>query len=68
MAGHDGDAASPGSCSGTDTDFDEVLRKRKDTLDGLLSKFEFDGETKEVKLTAEEKLLLREARKKTKLE
>ena len=34
--------------------------------DGLLSKFEFEGETKEV--TAEEKLLLREARKRAKLQ
>ena len=38
------------------------------TLDGPLSKFKFEGETEEVKLSAEEKLLLREARKKTKLE
>ena len=37
------------------------------TLDGLLSKFEFEG-TEEVKLSAEEKLLLREACNKTKLE
>ena len=43
---------------------DEVQRKRKDTLCGLLSKFECDSETEEVKLTAWEKLLLREACKK----
>ena len=48
-----------------DTDFDEVVRKRKDTLDGLLSKFELEGGTEEVKLTAEGKLLLREACKKS---
>ena len=46
-----------------DTDFGEVVRKRKDTL----SRLEFDGATSEVKLTAEEKLPLREACKKTKL-
>ena len=50
-----------------DTDFNEVGRTQKDTLDGLLSKFEFEGDTEEVKLTAEEKLLLREAHEKTKL-
>ena len=50
-----------------DIDLDEVVRKRKDTLDGPLSKFEFEGETEEVKLSAEEKLLLREACKKTTL-
>ena len=43
------------SASATDTDGDEVQRKEKDTFDDLLSKFEFDGETGEVKLTAEEK-------------
>ena len=47
-----------------DTDFD--VRERKDMLDGLLSKFEFEGETEEVNLSAEEKLLVREACKKTK--
>ena len=47
-----------------DTDLDEVVRKRKDTLDGLLSKLEFAGETEEVKLSTEEKQLLREAWKK----
>ena len=41
-----------------DTGGDEVQRKRKDTFDGLLSTFEFDGDTEQVKLTAEEKLLL----------
>ena len=50
----------------TDT---HAQRKKKDTLDCLLSKFEFIGETEKAKLTAEEtKLLLREACKKTKLE
>ena len=39
--------------------------ERKDTLDGLLSKFEFEGEAEEAKLSAEEK---RGAYKKTKLE
>ena len=42
-----------------------MCREREDALVGLLSKFEFDCETEEV--TAEEKLLLREACKKTKL-
>ena len=32
--------------SAVDTHFDEVLRKRRDTLDGLLAKFEFNGEVK----------------------
>ena len=70
MGGHDGDrqpTAVP-AASGMDTDLDEVVRKRKDTLDGLLSTFEFEGETEEVKLSAEEKLLLHKPRKKTKLE
>ena len=50
-----------------DTDFNEVVRKLKNTFDGPLSKFEFEKETEEVKLTAEEKLLLRDAARKTKL-
>ena len=50
-----------------DTDFDEVDTKRKDTLNGLLSKFESGCETEDAQLTAAEKLLLREACKKTKL-
>ena len=61
-------AAAPAAASAMDTDCDEVHRKRKDTLDGLLSKFELDGETEEVKLTAEKSLFLSEAWKKTKLE
>ena len=32
-----------------DTDGDEVQRKRKDTIDGPLSKFDFDGETEKGK-------------------
>ena len=51
-----------------ETDSGDVQRQRKDMLGGLLSKFEFDGETKEVNLTAEDWLLLREACKKRKLE
>ena len=58
---------APATASATDTDLDEVVRKRKDTPDGLLPKFEFEGDTEEVKLSAEEKLLLREACKRTKL-
>ena len=50
----------------TDMRTDDVQRKRKDTLGGRLSKSEFDGDTEDVKLAAEDKLLLREARKKTK--
>ena len=49
------------AASTVDTDLDQVVRKRKDTLDGPLSKFDFEGETEEVKLTAMDKLLLREA-------
>ena len=55
------------AASAVDTDLDEVVRKRKDTLDGLLSESEFEGETEDVKLSAEEKLLLREACEKTEL-
>ena len=40
---------APAAASTMDTDLDEVVRKRKDTLDGLLSNFEFEGETEEVK-------------------
>ena len=51
-------APAPAAASAMDTDFDDVQRKRKDTLDGL---------TEEGQAYAEEKLLLREACKKTKL-
>ena len=58
---------APAAASAMDTDLDEVVRKRKDTLDGLLSKFEFEGETVEVKLSAEEAAAVCVACKKTKL-
>ena len=40
-------APAPAAASAMDTDFNEVVRKQKDTVDGLLSKFEFEGETEE---------------------
>ena len=70
MGGHDGDAPSPNSCSGISnghsisTRWSENGRTR---LDGRLPKFESEGEIEEVKLSAEENLLLREACKRTKL-
>ena len=57
-------APAPAADMEMDTGGDEVQRGTR--VDGVLSKFEFDGETEEVKLAAEEKLLLREACKKTK--
>ena len=47
---------APAAATDLETDGDDQQRKRNDTHDGLLCKFEFDGETEEVKLTAEEKL------------
>ena len=58
-------APAPAAASAMDNDLDEVVRIRKDTLDGLFSKIEFEGEIEKVKLSAEEQLLL--ACKKTKL-
>ena len=52
MGGHFSDASQ--------TDSDDVQRKRNDTRDGLLSKSDFGGETEEVQHTAEAKLPPRE--------
>ena len=66
MGGHDGDAPSTGTCNGIGNGH-SFRRGAQDTHPSLHSKFEFDGETEEVKLTAEEKPLLREACNITKL-
>ena len=67
VGGHDGDGPSPGSCSsiGNGHRFQRRAEEAKDTLDGLLSKFESTVRPRRVKLTPRSCCCARVARKRS---